>query len=253
MGWEYGSFAAVYDLFSPDEEYDIIADRIDDLIAEKLVFETGKTLRADLTIADIACGTGKLCRRLADMCYKVIGGDLSDDCLTIASSKGGEITYIRQDMRSVDFPAPVDVITCTLDSLNHLESLDDISKCFEAVNNNLRKGGLFIFDMNTPYKHEKILSDNTFVYEDEKAYLVWMNEYIGGEDCRVDMSLDIFIKEGGMYRRSSEDISEIAFDSGVIAKYLENAGFEVMCMTDGYTDKAVDAETERITYCARKI
>ena len=35
--------------------------------------------------------------------------------------------------------------------------LEDILSVFKLVNNYLDPGGIFIFDMNTPYKYKKIL------------------------------------------------------------------------------------------------
>ena len=49
-------------------------------------------------------------------------------------------------------------------------------KLFERVNTFLFPGGIFVFDVNTPYKHAQVLKDQTFVYETDSVYCVWQNE-----------------------------------------------------------------------------
>ena len=106
--------------------------------------------------------------------------------------------------------------------------------------------------MNTPYKHREILSDNIFVYENDDIYLVWSNEYTDDELCTVSMTVDIFTREGDMYRRSCEEIQEIAPDEGTVRGFLEKQGFEILSTRDDYTEEAVHEDTERIVYIARK-
>ncbi|MBQ5331619.1 MAG: class I SAM-dependent methyltransferase [Oscillospiraceae bacterium] len=249
----YESFAAAFDAFGDDEIYARIAGFTDDLIADHLKYLKKGTTRPEITVYDIACGTGKLCRALREMCYDVSGSDISEDCLTIAASKSEDIFYTRQDMTELLLPAPVDVVTCTLDSLNHLDSLESIKKTFKRVNACLKEGGLFLFDTNTPYKHEYVLADNVFVYENEDIYLVWANDFTGDRDSSVDMTIDIFIREGDVYRREYEEIREIAFEPEIISSALRSCGFEIISLTDGYTDEPVTSVTERTVFSARKI
>ena len=57
----------------------------------------------------------------------------------------------------------------TFDTFNHIPDLDT------AIANAgffMEKGGVFLFDMNTPYKHRKILGDNAFTFEEEDAACV---------------------------------------------------------------------------------
>ena len=63
-----------------------------------------------------------------------------------------------------------------LDSINHLNNKSDVQSTFENVYNSLKYNGLFIFDANTVYKHNNVLPDNTFVFDEEDYYLVWDNE-----------------------------------------------------------------------------
>ncbi len=252
----YSSFAPVYDLLSPDEEYNRITDFICSA-AEKYGI-TPQDGQDSLIVFDMACGTGKLCEHLCRRGFDVIGADISPDCLDTAvqSAIAADlpIQYILQDIRSPDLYGTADIITCTFDSLNHLSCAEDIRKAIFGAAQFTQQNGLFIFDMNTPYKHEQILADNTFVYDTDDVYLVWSNEYDDSDgDSRVDMCLDMFIPdEDGRYRREYDEISEIAFPAEMICGFLEAAGFEVLAVNDGYTDSALHEESATAVFTARK-
>ena len=72
---------------------------------------------------------------------------------------------------------------------------------------------MFIFDVNTIYKHREILADNSFVYEYPDVFCVWQNS-LDEETDTVDIMLDFFEEnEDGTYERTSEDFSERAYTS----------------------------------------
>ncbi len=68
-------------------------------------------------------------------------------------------------MRSLNLYGNVDAAICALDSLNHLESIDDVKKVFKRVHLFCEPKGLFIFDINTEFKHKSILGEHTFIYK----------------------------------------------------------------------------------------
>ena len=41
----------------------------------------------------------------------------------------------------------------------------------------MEKDGVFVFDLNTPYKHEKVLSGQTFDFDEDDAACRWSNRY----------------------------------------------------------------------------
>ena len=57
----------------------------------------------------------------------------------------------------------------------------------------LKKDGIFVFDMNTPYKHRELLSDNAFIYDLGDVYVTWQNEYQAA-DGSVNITLEFFIE-----------------------------------------------------------
>ena len=157
----YSAFARYYDELTANIDYKRRGEYFHGIIQR---FKTTK----ENILLDLACGTGSISEVMAGLGYDVIGVDNSDEMLGIALDKkfdsGADIQYLCQDMRKLDMFGTVDITLCALDSINHLESLDDIRKVFEGVAFFSEQEGLFIFDVNTPYKHREILANNTFTY-----------------------------------------------------------------------------------------
>ena len=80
------------------------------------------------------------------------------------------IQYVCQDMRELELYSTVDATICTLDSLNHLPGFEDVETVFRKVWEFTEPGGVFLFDMNTLYKHRELLGSQVYVYETGSAF-----------------------------------------------------------------------------------
>lgn len=245
----YGNFAHYYDILTGNISYKDRAAYFDMLIKK----HGGKK---DLLL-DLACGTGSLSEEMCRLGYDVIAVDGSEEMLNETLDKkfdsGLNIQYLCQDMTKLDMFGTIDVTICALDSLNHLPDLDAIKQTINRVSLFCEPGGLFIFDVNTPYKHKNVLGNNTFIYDMEDVYCVWQNTYTE-EDNRVEMWLDFFEKqENGSYERYDESFSEIAFDDAVIEKIVADSGMEIVGKYDYDTTEPTKADSEKIVYVAHKI
>ncbi len=242
----YTAFADYYDFLTENIDYEEIAEYYNRL-NEKFGGIKGILL-------DLACGTGSLSVILSRMGYDVIGVDISEEMLNIALSKEHEGTqYLCQSMTELDMFGTIDGTVCSLDSINHLESIDDVRQTFEKVSLFSNKGALFMFDVNTVFKHERVLADNTFVYDTEKVYCVWQNEYTGAG--RTEIYLDFFAEnpENGLYERYSDDFTETAYPRELIEELLKGAGFEVCACYEYLTEKEPAEESEKLAFIARKL
>lgn len=242
----YSSFGSVYDLLTENVDYNSISDTICSLLRENGV---GKGL-----LLDNACGTGTLSVLLSKAGYDVIAADGSAEMLSVAMEKaaknGLNILFLNQDMTELDLFGTIKACVCTLDSINHLESLEEVKKAFEKVSLFTEKGGVFIFDVNTVYKHKEILANNIFVYDEEKVYCVWQNELNGNS---VNISLDFFTQsDDKTYSRTGEFFTETAYDLIKITDVLEKCGFRVKNIFDGYTDTPVNKKSERAVFVCIK-
>lgn len=246
----YSVFARYYDDLTANIDYKKRGEYFHEIIKK---FKVTK----ENILLDLACGTGSISEVMARLGYDVIGVDLSDEMLGMAIEKkfdsGLDIQYLCQDMRKLDMYGTVDVTVCALDSINHLTSLNDVRKVFENVAFFSEKDGLFIFDINTAYKHRNILANNTFTYETDNVFCVWENTLVPETD-EVKMNLEFFeLEENGMYSRSSDSFSEKAYSEEDIEKLLADAGFEIIAKYGDDTFDAPTENTQRIVYTARCI
>lgn len=244
----YSYFAYVYDLLTENVEYSRRADYICSLLSENGI--NGGLL------LDVACGTGSLSFEMSKRGFDVTGVDCSEDMLCEAQRKmteeGENILFLCQDMRSLDLYGTVDCAVCTLDSLNHLTSEEDLLKAFKSVSLFLEDNGIFIFDMNTLYKHREILNNNSFVYELDDTFCVWQNS-LCSDGATVEINLDFFETEDGeSYQRYSESFFEKAYESVIVRKLLKQADFAFIAEYKEMTTDAPDEKTERTVFVARR-
>ncbi len=244
----YGDFASVYDRLTLNVDYDEIAAAIVGMLKEQGV-DAGLVL-------DLACGTGSLIRRLTLAGYELIGADGSSEMLVCARRKledaGQKALLLCQEMTGLDLYGTVKAAVCTLDGLNHLPDTDSLRRTLERLRLFIEPDGIFIFDVNTPYKHREVLKDNTFVYDLDDLFCVWQNAT--GDSLKTRMTLDVFVKEkGGRFLRFTEEFSERAFSDEEIAAALERSGFQILGLFDGYSGRPLCETSQRAVYLTKRI
>ena len=217
----YEALAASYDGLTRDIPYEKYLRFFKTLLRRHGVTAT--------TVLDLACGTGSLSVLLAKHGYEVLGVDRSEEMLTVAAEKAMELEenqpfFVAQPMQRLKIPEPVDACVCALDSINYVTKPQDVQKAFRRVYESLRPGGLFVFDINTPYKLES-LDGQVFLDETEDSYCVWRAVYDKRHSlCRYGM--DLFQQANdGLWERSFEEHVERAYTPAELSQWLTDAGF----------------------------
>ncbi|MBR2040370.1 MAG: class I SAM-dependent methyltransferase [Clostridia bacterium] len=244
----YTDFAYVYDALMGDVNYLSRTEYILNLFER---FDRKPTL-----LLDVACGTGGFSIELAKKGIEVIGTDMSEDMLSVAREKtadeGLDILYLCQSAEELDLYGTVDGAVCCMDSINHITDIETLETALKKVSLFLEPERLFIFDVNTLYKQEKILANNTFVLDEEDVYCVWQNEF-DSDNKITNISLDFFTKEDDIYIRSGEEFNEKAYTSEELAYLLEKAGFKIEAVFGDMTQNPPTDTEERVFYICRKI
>ena len=245
----YGDFAYFYDNLTDNVDYEKRCSYIKGLLAENGVGEG--------ILLDLACGTGTVSLMLSDMGYDVIGVDASEDMLSVAQEKkmesGADVIFLCQRMEELDLFGTINACVSTLDCINHVTDEETVREIFRRVSLFMEDKGIFLFDVNTPYKHKYVLGDNTFVYDTDEVYCVWQNST--DENLVTTVNLDIFEKDEDdeeTYYRYSEEFTERAYDLDDIKKWLEDVKFEVIGIYEELTKDSVKADTQRAVFVARK-
>lgn len=245
----YGVFSEFYDALTANVSYDTVAQVLSSLLTR---YGKGRGL-----LLDLACGTGSVSVRLAEKGYEVIGVDLSPEMLSEAQNKaysaGQNILFLCQDMTALDLYGTVDAAVCTLDGLCHLPDEESLSAALRKVSLFMNPGGVFLFDVNSVYKHRAVLGNNTFVYDTDEVYCVWQNTLLS-DGVTVQMDLDFFepVSDAGDYVRQSERFTERAYPRETLEAMLKKAGFTVLDVFDGYSEKPAHNTSERLLFAVRK-
>lgn len=245
----YSQFSEVYDSLMGDVNYTARTNYLKTLF---LKFDKMPTLMLDL-----ACGTGGFSNEFSKSQVQVIGVDMSPEMLSAArensAKMGTDVLYLCQKANELDLYGTVDGAICCLDSLNHITDVNELSEAFSKVSLFLEKDRLFIFDLNTVYKHKTVLGDNTFVFEENGVFCVWDNSFDENTNT-VAINLDFFEEtDDGKYNRFSDYIEEKAYKDEEITKLLEDNGFKVEALYDDLSENPPNDNSERIIYVARKV
>ncbi|ATD55282.1 class I SAM-dependent DNA methyltransferase [Clostridium chauvoei] len=242
----YGEFAKIYDeLINEDINYDKMVNRI---------IEVCKKYDVDfINYLDVACGTGNVTVRLAKYFKKNYAVDLSEDMLREAFEKFKDnrirCKVICQDMAELSLNKKFNLITSVLDSTNYIIEEDQLRNYFEGVKEHLNDDGIFIFDINSYYKLSQILGNNIYTYSEEEVFYTWENTF---EDDLLSMFLTFFVKQGELYERFEEEHLERAYKEVYLERILEEVGLKVLEKFEGYSDKTVSDNSERIMYIVKK-
>jgi SAM-dependent methyltransferase len=147
----YGRFAAYYDEFTADHDYDGWTATI-----EQLARAHGLSER---TLLDVGCGTGKSFLPFARRGYRTAACDLSEEMLLLARAKcraeGLEVELFRADVRRLGPGGTAAFVTCLDDVLNYQLDARSLRDAVASLVRQLRPGGVLVFDANTERIYEE--------------------------------------------------------------------------------------------------
>ena len=239
----YATFAQFYDRLTENVDYEVRSAYISNFFAENGVKQG--------SILDLACGTGTIAKALCEKGYTVTGLDLSEEMLNVAVAKNiSDAFFVKGDMTAFELPSPVDGCICSMDAINHLTDYMKVCQCFACVYKALKEQGIFVFDVNTVYKHREVLFNNTFAFEEEDFFLCWDNEY--EENDTVAIYLDFFVKNGEHYDRLTETFKERAYTLKDLQEALSYSGFRVLGIYDELTLEPPREDSERVYFVCKK-
>jgi ubiquinone/menaquinone biosynthesis C-methylase UbiE len=239
MQESYKDFSQIYDMLM-----DVDYQRWTSFIMKK----TGGKRK----VLEAACGTGNITGLLAENNYKVTAFDLSEDMLMRAYEKLGRspmVSLLKLDMADFKIDDKFDAAICCCDGVNYL-TREDAGAFFERVYSHLNQGAVFIFDISTKYKYDKMFCD-TYVYDDGDVFYVWENDL--SDDGRVNIEINFFIKDQDKYIRITEEQTQYIHEIEEITGLLKEAGFENIEIFDDYNDEVYSENSLRAVFTAKKL
>ena len=244
----YEALAASYDGLMADASYCRRAAFLDRLLKKSAI--------PVHSVLDLACGTGTISCLLAQQGYQVIATDGSEEMLTQAMGKAmalgeGMPLFLQQDMTRLRLAEPVDAAVSTLDSLNYLTREKDVRETFHRVWRWLRPGGQFIFDVNTPYKLQR-MDGQIYMDETEETCCVWRT-FFSQRTQVCTYQVDLFqLRPDGAWERTFEEHRELAWSREQLCAWLEEAGFEKIAVTGDLSLRSPREDADRWIVRARK-
>ena len=223
----YGPLAAWYDQLTGDVPYAQFAD-----FYEAEFARVGGEFRL---LLDLCCGTGTLTAEMVRRGYELIGVDASVDMLMQAREKTAALSpaplWLCQDAAELDLYGTVDAAYCSLDGMNYLPPAA-LPELFHRLRLFVRPGGLVIFDVKSP-EWFRSLDGEIFVDENEDLLCLWRADLDEARQAVV-YGMDLFERQGKLWRRSGEEHVEYIHEPETLAALLGREGFfDIRLRADG--------------------
>ncbi len=202
--------------------------------------------------ADIGCGTGLFARYLNRRWgVPVWAVDISSDMLRVAERNclGADVRLLRQDIRCLRLPEPVDLVTSNFDTLNHLTGKDDLRVAFQRIAENLRPGGHLYFDLVTPC--QPLGGGMTYVRR-MNARSRQVIQQIRLDPTRQMISIAVVMRSIDSPRPTVEVYRERTYSLAEVGRWLLDAGFVIRGVHDAATLAPANKCAPRIIVIAMK-
>lgn len=243
----YNEFAYFYDEFNGEADYDALFAYVLRKLKENGI-QNG-------IVADFGCGTGDLTLMLSQAGYDVIAVDQSEEMLAVLRDKADQLgiadglLLLRQNLLELDLFGTIRAAVSTFDTYSHIGPWQNFEKAIRRAAFFMEKGGVFLFDLNTPYKNRQVLGENLFTFEGPDASCRWQNHYLAGEQA-VEISIDIH------YNDTNEDFheqfKEYSYELQQVTQVLEKYGFAVQSVEDGESFGALQPDSQRFIFTCIK-
>jgi SAM-dependent methyltransferase len=140
-------------------------------------------------VLELACGSGHILIPLAQKGVEIFGLDISDEMLSACRRKAFEqnveIQIQKGDIRDFELGKKFDLIFIAGNSFQHLNTIREISNCFNCVKRHLKTGGKFIVEVFNPFIP-------LLMREPEKRFMVGeFEEFVLTEDVNYDAATQI--------------------------------------------------------------
>lgn len=243
----YHALAASYDGLMTDVRYQKRAQYLERLFRKSAI--------PVHSVLDLACGTGTIACLLAQRGYQVTATDGAEEMLTQAAAKASQLDnpplFLHQTMPRLRLLEKVDAAVSTVDSLNYLTRAKDLQETFCRVYSYLKPGGRLIFDVNTPYKLER-MDGQLYTDETEESYCVWRT-FFSPRTQICTYQVDLFrLQSDGTWERDFEEHRERAWSETELRAALAEAGFEKVVLWGDLKQSPPAADEDRWIFCCEK-
>jgi SAM-dependent methyltransferase len=239
----YDVFAAFYDDFTADHDYDGWVGKV-----EALVRELGVPGRA---VLDLACGTGSSFAPLLSLGYAITAVDVSPAMAAEASRKGGGRVPVHvEDMRELPALGRFDLVWCLGEAVNYLHGGQELAAAFAGVRRNLREGGLLVFDIVTLGSFRSIFSSLSVTASGDRVLVLdGKGPPDLGEGGAAEVCIERMVRDDERrWRREKSVHLHRHHPEDTLRAALEHGGFRVEAVRGSSYGEPLDPEPDELRH-----
>ena len=243
---QFTDLAPIYDALMAGIPYDEWVDYV-----QALAVRHGHRMG---DVLDVGCGTGTVARLLADSGCRVTGFDISENMIREAVRKNdgrSNPRFFACPMQRLDLPDRFDTAVSLFDSLNYITDPDDLREGVHRVHRHVIPGGLFIFDMNTPYALEQELFTQSDTRKSIPVRYSWKSRF-NHETRLTRVEMTFQWDKDGLPMTTHEVHHQRAYEIADVETMLDDAGFETLEILEAYTMRKPVKRTDRVYIVARR-
>lgn len=199
-------------------------DEASDFIRQLVAFLNPKP---GARVLDLACGKGRHSVELAKYQMNVTGADLSACSIAAAKEHAHSTLHFEvQDMRSLTFEEPFDLIFNLFTSFGYFDCDRDNAKVLEQVFTHLRPGGIFVLDyFNASLIDVHAVQEQTIERDGVQFHI---KKWVEGHNALKQ----IHVIDGKFNEVFQEKVQLLYPDA--IATLLQQAGFSIFACFGNY-------------------
>ena len=198
-------------------------------------------------VLDLCCGSGLMTAELLARGHEVVGVDASAAMLVRARALlGPGVPLIEALLPDLPVAGPFDAVVSTLDGLNYLP-LPAFEQTLHETARILRPRGWLAFDLHAESILD-FLAENPVIEGSDDTATWTLTTVIEGRTCRTAIDLRAMDPTASFVEEHVQHVHSAAEVSAALAA----AGFEIVAVTDEYSDSPVDEATLRVAWLARR-
>ena len=202
------------------------------------------------SVLDVGCGTGLLAAELLGLGYDVTGVDASPAMLERARRRlGAQAKLELTELPGLGVDDTFDAAVSTFDVLNYLTPID-LTATFTSIAERLRPRGWLIFDLHTDAMMTFALS-NPVVSGESDGRAFEIHNDVDRRGRTVSTRITVSPADGA--DAFQEVHRQHFFAEATVRQALTAAGFEIVSITDEYTDSPVGPGSLRGTWVTRLV
>lgn len=247
----FNLYSRYYDLLYSDKDYLLETEYVIKRLKEFSHIELK-------TLLELGGGSGNHAKYLSNYFEQINGIELSPEMVQIALDRDITNYTVQQgDISKVNYPNDqFDCAVSLFHVISYLNTNEQVIDCFNAVHKQLKRGGVFIFDVwYTPAVYSlKPETRVKTISNDEICVSRIAESYVNYQNSVVNVNYSIFVEDlkSGDYTKFDETHAMRHFTSNEIKLFAEICGFEVVKTEEFLSENTPSYKTWGVMFILKK-